>query len=200
MPREVDHGQRRRQIAAAVWRLAGRGGLEEVTLRHVAAEAGVSVRLLQYYFGTRQQLLLGALEILNADAERQAAERVGALGEAAGLRGVVQGILLELLPLDEERRARHLVYAVYFVRFLTDPDLKAVAQGAEPAIRDLLAHLLGQARDNGDTPMSLQPGREAALLVAAAEGLQGQVLLGQATTEEAIALLEHQLDRLFVRD
>jgi hypothetical protein len=39
MPRQVDHDLRRRQIAEAVWRLAARGGLENVTLRQVAAEA-----------------------------------------------------------------------------------------------------------------------------------------------------------------
>lgn len=35
-------------------------GLERVTMRQVAAEAGVSTRLLQYYFGTREALLAGA--------------------------------------------------------------------------------------------------------------------------------------------
>ena len=43
----------------------------EKTLRQIAAGVGTSHRMLQYYFGTRDQLLLGALEILNADAEQQ---------------------------------------------------------------------------------------------------------------------------------
>ncbi len=51
-------------------------------------------------------------------------------------------MLLELLPLDDERHARHVVYAVYFVRFLRDPALRAVARGAAPAVEDLVAGLL----------------------------------------------------------
>jgi AcrR family transcriptional regulator len=198
MPREADHDQRRRQIAAAVWRLAGRGGLEDVTLRQVAAEAGVSARLLQYYFGTRQQLLLGALTILNADAEEQARTRLAALGDRPRSRDLVRGILLELLPLDDERRAHHLVHAVYFIRFLTDPDLRAVARDAEPAVEDLVAALILGAQQAGDVPAHVRPDLEAELLVAAASGLQASLLLGQTSPERAAALLEHQLDRVFL--
>jgi hypothetical protein len=48
VPRFADHDQRRRQIAEAVWRPAAPRGLEDVTLWQVAAEAGVSMRLVQY--------------------------------------------------------------------------------------------------------------------------------------------------------
>ena len=84
----------------AHWRLAACGGLDDVTLRHVAAEAGVPARQLQYYFGTREHLLLGALEILNADAERRAAERMSDLGPDPSPRAVARAVLLELLPLN----------------------------------------------------------------------------------------------------
>ncbi|MER5419425.1 hypothetical protein [Streptosporangium roseum] len=38
---------------------------------------------------------------------------------------------------------------------------------------------------------------EAAFLVAGADGIQATVLLGQRTPEEAVALIDHQLARLF---
>ena len=41
MPKIVDHEARRAELAEAVWRLASRDGLEAVTLRGVAAEAGL---------------------------------------------------------------------------------------------------------------------------------------------------------------
>ena len=41
MPKKVDHGRRREEIAEAVCRLAGRQGLDGVSLRQVAAEAGL---------------------------------------------------------------------------------------------------------------------------------------------------------------
>ncbi|MFC8529848.1 TetR/AcrR family transcriptional regulator [Nocardia sp. NPDC057227] len=197
MPRLADHDLRRRQIAEAVWRLAARGGLEQVTLRQVAAEAGVSVRLLQYYFGTRDQMLLGALEILNADAEATAKERLAALGPDPGLRAVVRGVVLEMLPLDEERRSRHTVYAAYFVRFLTEPALAAVARDAPPALTALLTELLTHSVARGEAEARIDAGAEAALLLAAADGLQYRVLLGQLPAAEAVALLDRQLDRIF---
>ncbi|MFI7108238.1 TetR/AcrR family transcriptional regulator [Nonomuraea sp. NPDC050227] len=197
MPRQVDHDQRRRQIAEAVWRLATRGGLEDVTLRQVAAEAGVSARLLQYYFGTRDELLLGALEILNDDAEQRARERLAKLGEAPGMHAVVRGVLFELLPLDEERRSRHLVYAAYFVRFLTDPALAKVAQDAPRALENLVTGLLVQGQESGQVPSHIDAAAEAAFLVAGAEGMQSSVLLRQRSAEDAVAMIDHQLARVF---
>ncbi|MBF6061462.1 TetR family transcriptional regulator C-terminal domain-containing protein [Nocardia terpenica] len=195
MPRQVDHDERRRQIAEAVWRLAVSGGLEQVTLRQVAAEAGVSARLLQYYFGTRDELLLGALEILNADGEREARRRLA--GVASDLRAIVRGVLLEMLPLDESRRRRQVVHAAYFVRFLTEPRLAAVAEAAPHAVADLVADLLVRGRESGQVPQHVDAAAEAAFLTAGAEGIQTRVLLGQWTSDHAIALIDRQLDRIF---
>ncbi|RSM98206.1 transcriptional regulator [Nonomuraea sp. WAC 01424] len=197
MPKLVDHDQRRRQIAAAVWRLATRGGLEDVTLRQVAAEAEVSARLLQYYFGTRDQLLLGALKILNDDAEQRARERLALLGDAPGMHAIVRGVLLELLPLDEERRNRHLVYAAYFVRFLTDPALAEVARAAPLALENLVAGLIAQGQELGQVPQDVDAAAEAVFLLAGAEGIQSSVLLGQRSAADAVAMIDHQLARVF---
>lgn len=197
MPRQVDHDARRRQIAEAVWRLAARGGLEDVTLRQVAAEAGVSARLLQYYFGTRPQLLLGALEILNTEGEQRARQRIELLGDDPGTHAIVRGVLLELLPLDEERHDRHLVYVAYFVRFLSDPDLAPAARQAPPALENLVTDLLTHAQELGEVRPDVDAPAEAAYLVAGAEGLQSRMLLGQYTPEQAVALIDHQLARVF---
>ncbi|GAA0984554.1 TetR family transcriptional regulator C-terminal domain-containing protein [Nocardiopsis tropica] len=197
MPRQVDHDLRRHQIAQAVWRLATRGGLEHVTLRQVAAEAEVSARLLQYYFGTRDRLLLGALEILNDDAEQRAGQRLAELGEAPGMRALVRGVLWELLPLDEERRTRHLVYAAYFIPFVTDPALAAAARDAPRALEDLVSGLLDQGRQSGEVPPEVDTEAESAFLVAGAIGLQTSVLLGQHSPEQAVELIEHRLDGVF---
>ena len=197
MPRQVDHDERRRQIAEAVWRLAMRGGLEQVTLRQVATEADVSARLLQYYFGTRDQVLLGALEVLNADAERQAKRRMDELGESPTIRTVVRGVLLEMLPLDQERRDRHTVYAAYFVRFLTEPALASVAEAATSGLADLVTDLIAAARAAGQVVEGVEPAVEGAFLTAGAEGLQTRMLLSQLSSDDAIAIIDRQLDRVF---
>jgi len=75
MPKLVDHELRRRQIADALLRVAAARGLHQAGLREVAAEAGLSVRLIQYYFGTKEQLLLYATHQLAV----QLSDRVMAL-------------------------------------------------------------------------------------------------------------------------
>jgi len=197
MPRQVDHDARRRQIAEAVWRLATRGGLEDVSLRQVAAEAGVSARLLQYYFGTRDQLLLGALEILNADAEQRARERLMHLDATGDMRAIVRGVLLEMLPLDDERRSRHLVHVAFFVRFLADESLAAAVRDGSRALEDLVTDLIQQGQELGRARPDIDARAEAAFLLAGAEGLQASMLLAHRTPDEAVALLDHQIEWIF---
>jgi TetR/AcrR family transcriptional regulator, transcriptional repressor of bet genes len=52
VPRSADHDARRSDLAAAAWRLVADGRVEAVSLRSVAAEAGVSMGRVQYYFAT----------------------------------------------------------------------------------------------------------------------------------------------------
>ena len=60
MPKVVDHEERRTELAAAVWRLASRDGLEAVTVRRVAEEAGWSTGAVVHYFADKEDLLLFA--------------------------------------------------------------------------------------------------------------------------------------------
>lgn len=196
MPRLADHEQRRRQIAEAVWRIASARGLEDVSLRKVAAEAGVSLRLVQYYFGTRDDLLLGALEILNADAGESIRAELGPEEDAAP-REVLRAMLVGMLPVGDERRTRYLVHLAYFVRSLSDPGLASAFSAAPPELERLTADLLAWGRDRGEVAPDLELMPEAELLLSSVDGLQTSIILGQRTPEAAIALIDHQLDRLF---
>jgi AcrR family transcriptional regulator len=192
VPRLADHGQRRRQIAEAVWRIASTRGLEDVSLRKVAAEAGVSLRLVQYYFGSRDDLLLGALEILDAG------ERPGpGCAEDATPREVLRAVLVGMLPVDDERRTRYLVHLAYFVRSLSDPGLAAAFSAAPPGLERLTADLLARGRDRGEVPPDLELRPEAELLLSSVDGLRSSIILGRRTPEAAIALIDRQLGRLF---
>jgi len=71
MPKQVDHEARRQRIADAVCRLAARRGLEGVSLRHVAVEAGVSMGQIQHYFTTKDEMLLFALRTMSDRVERR---------------------------------------------------------------------------------------------------------------------------------
>ncbi|WP_031465125.1 TetR/AcrR family transcriptional regulator [Sciscionella sediminilitoris] len=207
MPKRVDHEQRRRQIAEAVWRIAADIGLEGVTMRRVATEAEVSTRLVQYYFGTRKDLLLGALHCLNDDSrqriEQRIAEEVAELadgaadGEAAEVRAVLRHVLVSMLPSDEATRRASLVHIAYFVHALSDPELaEALRAQQEPTLEAIFTELLGHAEANGRLRQGLDLAREADTLLAL-PGLGPDILLGLRTTEQIVELIDYHLDRLF---
>jgi len=52
-----DPGQRRTAILDATLRLIAKGGIDSVTHRRVAAEAGVSLSSTTYYFATREDII-----------------------------------------------------------------------------------------------------------------------------------------------
>src|SRR5919198_1840349 len=66
MPRIVDHEQRRAEVAAAVWRIVSRDGLEAATVRRVAAETGMSTSVVSHYFAGKDDLLRLAFRIVVA--------------------------------------------------------------------------------------------------------------------------------------
>src|SRR5580698_1876552 len=107
MPKRVDHEERRRQIADALLRTAATRGLHATGMREVAAEAGVSLRLVQYYFGTKEELLLAAMQHLAVRFSERALARISRIKETedpVSPRSVIAAILTEGLPADDERR------------------------------------------------------------------------------------------------
>lgn len=58
--------ERRQQILAAAFRVAVREGIDKMTMRDVAAEAGLSSGLMFFHFETREALLLAMLDDLCA--------------------------------------------------------------------------------------------------------------------------------------
>ncbi|MFB6893372.1 TetR/AcrR family transcriptional regulator [Kitasatospora sp. NPDC056327] len=202
MPKLVDHAERRAQIIDALLRAAASTGLHAVTMRSVAVEAGVSVRLVQYYFDTKEQLLLAAMERLTVRMGERVRDRVRARVRTAGAapapRDVVEAVLLEAVPTDEEGRTFHLVHTEYAVLSVTDPALGGTPFLAAPdEMEEFLTGQLTAAQRAGDADPRTDARQEAALLMAASAGLGLSVLLGQRTPDAAAAVLRHHLARLF---
>ncbi|MFF0386402.1 TetR/AcrR family transcriptional regulator [Streptomyces sp. NPDC004286] len=201
MPKRVDHTERRTEIAEALLRVAARRGLHAVGMRDVAAEAGVSLRLVQYYFETKEKLLLHGLEQLAERFGERVAARVRAVGPRPGPRAMIEAMLTAALPTDEESRVFHLVYTSYAVLSVTDDVLAAQPFIANPdAAESAVAALLRQAEEGGLLRPGVDARLEAAGLLALSAGLGTSILVGQRTPESAIAILDHQLDRIFRSD
>lgn len=198
MPKRVDHEERRGQIAEALVRVAGRRGLHAVGMRDVAAEAGVSLRLVQYYFGTKEKLLLYGLRHLTDRFTARVGARLRALGENPGPRATAEALLLTSLPTDEESRTFHLLYSSYAILSVTDEVLAAQPFIDSPdAAEDALAGLLRRAQEDGLADPGVDARTEAISLLAMAAGMGTSVLVGQRPPKSAAAVLRHHLDRIF---
>ena len=201
MPKRVDHEERRRQIAEALLRTAATRGLHATGMREVAAEAGVSLRLVQYYFGTKEELMLAAMQHLAARFGARAMARITRIKETenpVNPRDVIAAILAEGLPADDERRTFTILYTAYFALSLTDPAL-AIGPLARnsTAVIDVVAAQLRSAQAAGDTPADLDPDLEALSLLAMSAGLGTSILSGQSTPGQAQGVIDYHLDRLF---
>jgi AcrR family transcriptional regulator len=201
VPKRVDHEERRRQIADALVRTAAMRGLHATGMREVAAEAGVSLRLVQYYFGTKEELLLAAMQQLAAQFAERGLTRIRRLKKTDGPaspRDVIAAIMTEALPADDERRTFTVVYTAYLALSLTDPALAiSPLVRNSTAVSDVVAAQLRAAQAAGDTPAHLDPDMEAFSLLAMSAGLGTSLLVGQSSVEQAQAVIDYHLFRLF---
>ncbi len=172
MPKIVDHEQRRSELAAAVWRLASRDGLEAVTVRAVAAEAGWSTGALNHYFSDKEELVLFAFQIV---ADRSGRRIAAALEEGRGGDGpALRTLVAEMLPLDAERRAEVRVWFAFLGLALTRPVLAAAQRDAYRACRALTTEMVREAQERGEIDPEVDAEFEATQLVAFADGLAVQ--------------------------
>lgn len=198
MPKRVDHARRREELANALVRRARTSGLHTVGFREVAAEAGVSVNLVQYYFPTKQQLLQGGLVHLRALITRRLESRLAALPDPADPVERVRAILTELLPHDQASTDLYRVHAAYAALALTDPVLAAQPHAAGPdELHPALTDLLAQAHEQGRTRGGHDPHTTAGVLLALATGLAAYTVSGYHTHHDARRGLDTQLDLLF---
>ncbi len=185
VPKIVDHAARRAEIAAAVWRIVGRAGVEAATVRGVAAESGWSMGSVRHYFATQDDLLRFACE----EMEQRLVARVR--GHYAGLEAgaIAQGtpnpqrairMVEELLPIDEGRRVEVLVWLAFMTRARVDPTLDEIRAAswvgerylARLAVADALGQPLPRELSDHLAP-DLEPLAERVHLMIDALSLQG---------------------------
>jgi AcrR family transcriptional regulator len=191
VPKIVDHEQRREELAAAVWRLASRDGLDAATIRSVAAEAGWSTGALHHYFSDKEELLLFAFQTVAGRIGR----RVEAARETAGEPLELARELLAIgLPLDAERRDETRVWFAFLGLALTRPPLARAQRLAYRAWRRLVADALRDAQEQGDVDEAVDVEREAAGLVALVDGLAVQASFDPGCLD--VGLVDERLGRL----
>jgi AcrR family transcriptional regulator len=192
MPKVVDHEQRREELAAAVWRLASREGLDAVTMRGVAAEAGWSTGAVAHYFADKEELVLFAFETV---ADRVGRRIVRAAERARDPLELLRTQLVEGLPLDAERRAEVRLWFAFLVLAETRPRLARAGREAYREWRGRIAKTLEQGQRQGLVDERIDSPREAAALVALVDGLAIQASFEprRLTKERQLEVLDGRL-------
>ena len=202
MPRRVDHDERRAHLTAALLRIASTRGLQAVSMREVAAEAGVSLRVVQYYFTDKKTLMLSGVTELAARLDRRVRERAmsierDAIGTGLPPRTVFDVVLGAILPTDDDSRADQLAWTAYYAAGLTDPAEAVDGRYAPDALERWLTGVLAKAVEAGDVPSGVDPRIEVVSLLALTNGLVSSVLGQQRDVDDALRVVRYRLDRLF---
>jgi AcrR family transcriptional regulator len=182
-------------LTDAPMRVVAGHGLDAVSIRTVAREAGVSLGTVQYHFATKDDLLLAAYRrVIGQVAERAAAIRAGGPSPGAYIRAV----LYELLPLDERRETELRVALAFTARSVHSPPLTDLYTEGYRALTDAIVHALELAVSAGDAAPGTDCRREAIRAVAVADGLAWHLLCAPSALapDEARAALDEHLARL----
>ncbi|MEO3889659.1 TetR/AcrR family transcriptional regulator [Nonomuraea sp. B5E05] len=194
MPRLIDHEQRREELAEAAWRVIMRHGVGHVSVRMVAAEAGVSAGSLRHVFRTQSELLVFTMQLV----VNRVRARITAIPPQPTIRQAVEAVARELLPLDDERRAEMEVNMALFSAATAEESLRGPRAEAHEAVRDTCRWMIAQL-DNG---IDLAPGRdvqlEALRLHAVIDGLAGHLVYEPPTADTSWAtdVLSTHIDSL----
>jgi len=195
VPKVVDHEERRAELCAAVWRLASREGLEAVTVRRVAEEAGWSTGAVVHYFSDKEDLLLSAFQTVADRVSRRLEKLEEQTNEPLEL---ARAWLVEGLPLDSERRAEVRVWFALLGLALTRPALARAQRLTYRAWRGRVAELLREAQDAGVVRADTDCPAAATALVALVDGLAIQATFEPRAVSggRAVQLVDAHLDAL----
>lgn len=140
MPIQVDLEERRRAIAAATLRVAGRDGIRRVTIRAVAAQLGASTTFITNYLPTRTSLLINALRQIEHEWLAELEQQLLGADPAVGLRRAMQSAV--------EWDSEELLRCQFWVAVLAVPNRDAAVDRhlleSTSAIREVFAKLADQ--------------------------------------------------------
>jgi TetR/AcrR family transcriptional regulator, transcriptional repressor of bet genes len=183
------------ELADALLGVVAEQGLDAVSVRSVARVAGVSGGAVQYHFPTVKELRRAAyqrvIDRVTARAERRAAE-------ATSAKAFVRALLLELLPLDDERRTEVQAGLAFSARSVHSPDLAELYAEGYRALVGALEDALRAAAGRGEAATGVDPRRDAVAAAAVADGLAWHLVCAPAAlaADEAVRALDAHLDRL----
>jgi AcrR family transcriptional regulator len=194
MPKIVNHHIRREQLAEATWRVIRQKGLEGVSVRGVAEEAGISLGALRHYFSTQSELLSFSMRLVSERIK----ERIEKLDLNGDPRQDIEKIIAELVPLDEERLAECEVWLAFTARALFDENLRIHSKEVHHSLYILFRQIIDSLIRLKLTRQDVDAELETKRLHALVDGLvvHGVTRAQSFTPEDITRIVSYHLDRI----
>ena len=182
MPRILDAAARDKAVIEAAWQVIAREGITALTVRRVAAQAGLAPSSLRYTFPTQAVVREKALTAVS----HHLTARVDALPADLDGPAWARAALLELLPLDPQRRLEMEVFLALGIAAMADDTLLPIWNEADAVVRDVCARALAAA---GAEPAVLDVNRLHALI----DGLAFHLLVRDQGADWARDVVDSEL-------
>ncbi|MFS0883218.1 TetR/AcrR family transcriptional regulator [Metabacillus niabensis] len=173
MPRIVNHEKKRKSIADAAWNIIKKEGTEKASIRRVAIEAGMSAGALRHYFSTKDEMLLFIMDYYLEEGKKRSQSKSWSENPLQA----VEEVLLELVPIDEEKKIETSVWWILALQSLTSDTLKEkkdeMTNGTYELANSMIEILVLKGILSDSTNVKLEKSRLAALI----DGLSIHALL-----------------------
>jgi DNA-binding transcriptional regulator YbjK len=194
MPKIVDHDSQRGKFAEAVMRLVGREGLEGLTMRAVATEAGLSYGSLFHYFDSKDDLLMHAVHYSTSQQSR----RVNEFSiRYKGLKAL-EYLMNDDALVDETSREDSLVWMAFLYKAALKESFAEMHAHLISGWLERIETLLREAQCEGEIRQDMAPEFEAMALWVYSAGIGQQGLLHPAMFPPVVQkkLISAYLDKL----
>jgi AcrR family transcriptional regulator len=176
MPKIVDHDTQRSKFAEAVIRLVARDGFEGMTMRAVAAEAGLSYGSLFHYFDSKDELLMHAIRHSTSKQGRRVNQFTV---RYSGLKALEQ-LLCDDALVDESSRDDWLMWLAFLYKAAQKESFAEMHAELIGGWVNRIRLLLEDARDRGEVRAGLDLDFEAMAIWVYSAGIGQQGLLHPA--------------------
>lgn len=194
-----DRDEIRHRYVDAVWRIAERDGVERVSMRAIAGEAGTSVGRLQHHFTDKDELLVAAIRTRMDSKSARLARAVEQLGPHADPAQVLTVALRHRLPLTRSLLVEAQVLGRWLAGDVRSPLKTAVLSQSEQELSAVIATALLDARAQKRLAARVDVDGIVGALVALNDGLMHGLVLGRYTPRQAKQIIEAQIGALVER-
>ena len=195
MPKIVDQGARRAQLARKAMEVIAVKGVQRATLREIADAAQVSVGILQHNFRTRDALLLAAFETAVSRVEQSVNSFAGTTKEA------IKEFAIDALPLDRERQTEWKVMVAFRAEALSSSSLAREQRSRWRKFRQLFKSAIEAGISTGNISKNVDSERASYAILAAIDGtaMLSLFLNKDWNRAEQSSSLEAMIDRALSR-